>query len=173
MNPNNYTQKTVETLQTAKNMAEENGNQYLTPEHLLYGLVDQDGGLIPSLLDKMGVERDGLLAELDTAISELPKVSGSVQVYFSPEAERVMRAAEKAAKSMGDEYLSVEHLMLGIFAAPTPAIRRIFSDHAITKSAFTEQLSRVKTRPVTTDDPESTYDALAKYGTDLVERARA
>ena len=173
MNANNYTQKTIETLQTAQRMAEENHNAYITPEHILYGLVDQDGGLIPSLLGKLGVNCDGLLAELDTEISKLPQVGGDVQnVYLSPEADRVLHAAEKAAKSMGDEYLSVEHLMLGLFAAPSKNIRRIFDDHGLRQSAFAEALSKVKSGPVTSDNPESTYDALSKYGTDLVKRAR-
>ena len=172
MNAQNFTQKTLEAVQTAQSMAQENQNNYIMPEHLLYALVDQDGGLIPSLLGKMGVDCNALLAELDTAITALPKVSGDTQVYLSQEANRVITAAEKAAKSMGDEYLSVEHLMIGIFAAPTPAIKRIFDNHGITKSAFTTELSKVKTSPVTGDNPESTYDALAKYGTDLVKRAR-
>ena len=172
MNAQNFTQKTLEAVQTAQSMAQENQNNYIMPEHLLYALVDQDGGLIPSLLGKMGVDCNALLAELDTAIAALPKVSGDTQVYLSQEANRVITAAEKAAKSMGDEYLSVEHLMIGIFAAPTPAIKRIFDNHGITKSAFTTELSKVKTSPVTGDNPESTYDALAKYGTDLVKRAR-
>ena len=172
MNAQNFTQKTLEAVQTAQSMAQENQNNYIMPEHLLYALVDQDGGLIPSLLGKMGVDCNALLSELDTAITALPKVSGDTQVYLSQEANRVITAAEKAAKSMGDEYLSVEHLMIGIFAAPTPAIKRIFDNHGITKSAFTTELSKVKTSPVTGDNPESTYDALAKYGTDLVKRAR-
>ena len=172
MNAQNFTQKTLEAVQTAQSMAQENQNNYIMPEHLLYALVDQDGGLIPSLLGKMGVDCNTLLSELDTAITALPKVSGGTQVYLSQEANRVITAAEKAAKSMGDEYLSVEHLMIGIFAAPTPAIKRIFDNHGITKSAFTTELSKVKTSPVTGDNPESTYDALAKYGTDLVKRAR-
>ena len=172
MNAQNFTQKTLEAVQTAQSMAQENQNNYIMPEHLLYALVDQDGGLIPSLLGKMGVDCNTLLSELDTAITALPKVSGDMQVYLSQEANRVITAAEKAAKSMGDEYLSVEHLMIGIFAAPTPAIKRIFDNHGITKSAFTTELSKVKTSPVTGDNPESTYDALAKYGTDLVKRAR-
>ena len=172
MNAQNFTQKTLEAVQTAQSMAQENQNNYIMPEHLLYALVDQDGGLIPSLLGKMGVDCNALLSELDTAIAALPKVSGDTQVYLSQEANRVITAAEKAAKSMSDEYLSVEHLMIGIFAAPTPAIKRIFDNHGITKSAFTAELSKVKTSPVTGDNPESTYDALAKYGTDLVKRAR-
>ena len=172
MNAQNFTQKTIETIQTAKSMAMENGNQYIMPEHLLYALVDQDGGLIPSLLQKMGVDCNAVLSELNTAIDALPKVSGDYDVYLSREAERVMNAAEKSAKSLGDEYLSVEHVMIGIFAAPTAAIKRIFADHGITKAKFTAELSKVKKGPVTGDNPENTYDALSKYGTDLVERSR-
>ena len=172
MNAEKFTQKSLDAVRTAKSMAEENRNNYITPEHLLYALVDQDGGLIPSLLGKMKVDCNAVLSELDTAIAALPKVGNVSEVYISPECDRAINAAEKAAKSMGDEYISVEHLMIGIFAAATPAIKRIFSDHGITKTAFTEALSKVKTGPVTGDNPESTYDALAKYGTDLVKRAR-
>ena len=172
MNSQNYTQKTIEAIQTAQAMAQENSNSYITPEHLLYALVDQDSGLIPSLLGKMGVDCNAVLSELDTAISALPKVSGSPEVYLSSETGRVISAAGKAAKSMGDEYISVEHLMIGLFAAATPAVKRIFDSHGITKSAFTAELSKVKSSPVTGDNPESTYDALNKYGTDLVKRAR-
>ncbi|MCI7370148.1 MAG: ATP-dependent chaperone ClpB [Firmicutes bacterium] len=172
MNAQNFTQKTIETIQTAQSMAQENQNQYITPEHILYALVDQDGGLIPSLLGKMGVDCNTVLAELDTAIAALPKVTGDTDVYLSREADRVMQAAEKSAKSLGDEYLSVEHLMIGIFSAATPAVKRILADHGITKSAFTAELAKVKNGPVTSDNPENTYDALKKYGTDLVERAR-
>ena len=172
MNAEKFTQKSLDAVRTAKSMAEENRNNYITPEHLLYALVDQDGGLIPSLLGKMKVDCNAVLSELDTAIAALPKVGNVSEVYLSPECDRAINAAEKAAKSMGDEYISVEHLMIGIFAAATPAIKRIFSDHGITKTAFTESLSKVKTGPVTGDNPESTYDALAKYGTDLVKRAR-
>ncbi len=172
MNAQNYTQKSLEAVQTAQAMAQENRNNYIAPEHLLYALVDQDGGLIPSLLGKMGVDCNTVLAELDTAIAQLPKVGEGGEVYLSAETSRILNAAEKAAKSMGDEYTSVEHLMIGIFAAATPAIKRIFADHGITKSAFTGELSKVKTSPVTGDNPESTYDALSKYGTDLVKRAR-
>ena len=173
MNAQNFTQKTIEAVQTAQSMAQENRNSYITPEHLLYALVDQDGGLIPTLFKRMGVDCDAVLSELDGAIAALPKVGGdSSEVYMSSELSRVFTAAEKAAKSMGDEYLSVEHLMIGIFAAGTAATKRILADHGITKSAFTTELSKVKSAPVTGDNPESTYDALKKYGTDLVERAR-
>ena len=172
MNAQNFTQKSLEAVQTAQAMAQENSNNYIMPEHLLYALVDQDGGLIPSLLSRMGVDCNALLSEIGTGIAALPKVGNASDVYMSQEFNRVMTAAEKAAKSMKDEYLSVEHLMIGIFAAATPFIKRLFSDHGITKSAFTKELSKVKSSPVTGDNPEDSYDALSKYGTDLVKRAR-
>ena len=171
MNTQNYTQKTVEAIQNAQNIARENDNQSLVPEHLLYSLLDQDGGLIPSLFGKMGVDCNTVLGELDSYIATLPKVSGG-EMYLSSETDRVIRTAEKTAKSMNDEYVSVEHLMLGIFTNMTPEIRKIFNTHGITKSAFVDELSKVKTSPVTSDNPEDTYDALSKYGTDLVKRAR-
>ena len=172
MNAQNFTQKSLEAVQTAQAMAQENRNNYIAPEHLLYALADQDGGLIPSLLGRMGTDVNALLSELDSAIAALPKVGQVSQVYLSPELDRAINAAEKAAKSTGDEYVSVEHLMIGLFAAATPALKRIFADHGITKAAFTAELAKVKTSPVTGDNPESTYDALTKYGTDLVQRAR-
>ena len=171
MNTQNYTQKTVEAIQNAQNIARENDNQSLVPEHLLYSLLDQDGGLIPSLFGKMGIDCNTVIGELDSYIATLPKVSGG-EMYLSSETDRVIRTAEKTAKSMNDEYVSVEHLMLGIFTNMTPEIRKIFNTHGITKNAFVDELSKVKTSPVTGDNPEDTYDALSKYGTDLVKRAR-
>ena len=173
MNADKFTQKTIETIQTAQSMAQENGNQYLTPEHLLYALIDADGGLIGTLLGRMGVDCNAVLSELDTAIDRLPKVSGgSGEVYASPETGKIFNFAEREAKNGGDAYVSVEHLMLGIFANETADIKRIFSAHGITKAGFAAELKKVKTGPVTSDNPEDTYDALKKYGTDLVERAR-
>ena len=172
MNEYNYTQNSIKALQTAEAMAQENSNNYLTPEHLLYALVDQDGGTIQTIFQKLGADCNAILSELDTAISQLPKVSGQPQVYASNETSRAINAAAKAAKSMGDEYISVEHLMIGIFASATPAVKRILADHNITKAGFSAELSKIKSGPVTSDNPESTYDALTKYGTDLVKRAR-
>jgi len=173
MNAEKYTQKTLDAFRTAQSMAQENQNQYLTPEHLLYALLDQDGGLVPSIFGKMGVDCDGLLSELDTLIGRLPKVSGgSGEVYASPETGKVLSVAEKTAEKLHDEYISVEHLMLGIFSEGTSQVKQLLQNHGITRSRFTEELSKVKTNPVTSDNPEETYDALKKYGTDLVERAR-
>ena len=173
MNAEKYTQKALEAVKTAQNMAQENGNQYVTSEHLLYALLDQDGGLIGSLFGKMGVDCDGLLSEIDTLIRKLPRISGgSGEVYASPEVGKILNLAEKTAEKLHDEYLSVEHLMLAIFSEGSQNVRQLLSDHGITRSRFSDELSKVKTSPVTSDNPEDSYDALKKYGTDLVERAR-
>ena len=173
MNAEKYTQKALEAVKTAQNMAQENGNQYVTTEHLLYALLDQDGGLIESLFGKMGVDCDGLLSELDTLIRKLPRISGgSGEVYASPEVGKILNLAEKTAEKLHDEYLSVEHLMLAIFSEGSQSVRQLLSDHGITRSRFSDELAKVKTSPVTSDNPEDSYDALKKYGTDLVERAR-
>ena len=173
MNAEKYTQKALEAVKTAQNMAQENGNQYVTTEHLLYALLDQDGGLIGSLFGKMGVDCDGLLSELDTLIRNLPRISGgSGEVYASPEVGKIFNLAEKTAEKLHDEYLSVEHLMLAIFSEGSQSVRQLLSDHGITRSRFSDELAKVKTSPVTSDNPEDSYDALKKYGTDLVERAR-
>ena len=112
MSTEKYTQKTLEAIRDAQALA-----QYLTPEHLLYALLKQDGGLIGSIFSRMGVDCGGLLAELGTKIDELPKVSGgSGEVYASPETGKVLTVAEKTAEKLHDEYISVEHLMLGIFS---------------------------------------------------------
>ena len=173
MNAEKYTQKALEAVKTAQNMAQENGNQYVTTEHLLYALLDQDGGLIGSLFGKMGVDCDGLLSELDTLIRNLPRISGgSGEVYASPETGKILNLAEKTAEKLHDDYISVEHLMLAIFSEGSQSVRQLLSDHGITRSRFSDELAKVKTSPVTSDNPEDSYDALKKYGTDLVERAR-
>ena len=172
MNSDKLTQKTIETINAATAMARENDNQYVTPEHLLYALLDADGGLIPTLLGRAGADVDAMLSALDTAIGKLPKVQGSQSVYPSNEFGRVIDFAEKVAGKLKDEYVSVEHLMLGVFAHETPAIKAILREQNVTKDDFTRELGKVKTGHVTTDNPEDTYDALEKYGTDLVARAR-
>ena len=173
MSTEKYTQKTLEAIRDAQALAQEKSNQYLTPEHLLYALLKQDGGLIGSIFSRMGVDCGGLLTELGTKIDELPKVSGgSGEVYASPETGKVLTVAEKTAEKLHDEYISVEHLMLGIFSEGSSSLKQLLQDHGITRSRFSEELSKVKSNPVTSDNPEDTYDALKKYGTDLVERAR-
>ena len=128
MNAEQYTKKTVEALNTAQGMAAENQNAYVTPEHLLYALVDDDGGLTGTLLGRMGVGCDGVLAELDGIIEKLAKVSGGGDIYASRETAEVLTLAEKTAANLKDSYVSVEHLMLALLAKPTAELRRLFQD---------------------------------------------
>ena len=176
MNAQKLTKKALEALNSAQNIALENQNMQIMPEHLLYALVDQEGGLIPQLLKRAGVNTDNLLALLDGEISKIPAVTGSGRepdkIYISPLTDKILSGAERLADSLKDEYVSVEHIMLSIFDNPSDGIRNIFRSLGITKQGFTEQLKKVKTDRVTSDEPENTYDSLNKYGFDLVQRAR-
>ena len=176
MNAQKFTKKALEALQNAQSMAIENQNMQIMPEHLLYALVDQEGGLIPQLLKKTGVDTDNLLAQLDSAIAKIPAVSGSGRepdkIYISPVTDKILSEAERLASSMKDEYVSVEHVMLAIFDHATEEIKSIFRTLGITKDSFLSELKKVKTDRVTSDEPENTYDALNKYGFDLVQRAK-
>ena len=177
MNAEKFTQKSLEAIKTAQDMALENNNIQIMPEHLMYALLDQEGGLIGSLFTKMGIDVNSTLAALDTVISGMPAMTGSGRepgkVYVAPETDRILTAAEKTAANMKDEYVSVEHIMLAIFDNPTAKLSRLFKEKNIDKQAFFTALASVKSGRVTSDNPEETYEALKKYGTDLVERARS
>ena len=176
MNAQKFTKKALEAVQTAQSIAIENQNMQIMPEHLLYALVDQEGGLIAQLLKKMGKDCDNLLALLDSAIRKIPAVSGSGRepdkIYISQVTDKILNESERLANSMRDEYVSVEHIMLAIFDHATEEIRNIFQSLGITKDAFLTELKKVKTERITSDEPEATYDALSKYGFDLVQRAK-
>ncbi|MGN1450774.1 MAG: ATP-dependent chaperone ClpB [Eubacteriales bacterium] len=176
MNTDKFTQKSLEAIKSAQDIAIENKNFQITPEHLLYALLDQEGGLIGSLFSKIGADTNAVLSALDAAIDAIPAVTGSGRdpdkVYVSPETDRILSSASKLAQKQNDEYVSVEHIALAILENPTPAISRIFRDNGITRDGFAKALSSVKNSRVTSDNPEETYDALTKYGTDLVQRAR-
>jgi len=176
MNAEKFTQKSLESLRVAQSLALERNNIQIMPEHLLYALVSQEGGLIPSLLEKMGKDTRQVLSYLERIISEIPGVTGSGRepdkIYISHETERVLSSAEKQAAQMKDDYVSVEHIMLGILDHPTEKLKKLFSEFGIEKNSFLGELAGVKNTRVTSDNPEETYDALKKYGTDLVERAR-
>lgn len=177
MNAQKLTQKALEAIQTAQNIAIENQNIQILPEHLFYALLDGEDGLVNNLFRKMGKNPDALLAETDTLIRKLPAVSGSGRepdkVYISPLTDKILTAAEKLAAGMKDDYVSVEHIMLCIFDYAEGALKDIFRAHGITKDGFLKELKKVKTDRITSDNPETTYDALNKYGFDLVERARS
>ncbi|CDB24840.1 aTP-dependent chaperone protein ClpB [Firmicutes bacterium CAG:552] len=176
MDANKLTQKALEALQSAQNIAIENNNVQIMPEHLLYALIDQQNGLIGQLIKKMGKSPDALLSGLDALISKIPAVSGSGRepdkVYVAPLTDKILTAAERLAKSMNDDYTSVEHIMLCIFDYADDGIRSLFRERGITKDDFVTQLKKVKTDRITSDNPENTYDVLSKYGFDLVERAK-
>ena len=176
MNAQKFTKKALEAINSAQSIAIENQNIQIMPEHLLYALVDQEGGLIPQLFKKMGVDTDNFLALLDGAIGRIPAVSGSGRepdkIYISPVTDKIFNEAERLAGSMRDEYVSVEHVMLAVFDHATDEIKNIFRSLGITKDAFLSELKKVKTDRVTSDEPENTYDALNKYGFDLVQRAK-
>jgi len=171
MDISKFTDKSIEAIQNAQEIARENGNQQVTQLHLFLALL-ADKGLIPQLLVKMGVDIKGVITDTENSIAKLPKVSGG-QIYASDDFSSTITVAQKTASNMKDDYTSVEHIFLAIISSPTDEVKEIFKKHNITKDAMLKALVDVRgnTR-VTSNNPEDTYDALQKYGTDLVKRAR-
>ena len=177
MNAQKFTQKSLEAIQEAQNLAIENNNMQLEEQHLVAALLQQRDGLIPQLLKKMHVDCDAVQRAVAEKISRIPGVTGpgreAGKIYVSADVDAVLTAAEKEADRMKDEYVSVEHIMLAILNRPNNAMKDVFQRFGIEKNAFLTALSSVRgnTR-VTSDTPEETYDALSKYGQDLVELAK-
>ena len=173
MNINRFTQKSVESINNSQKIAMDHGNQALEQVHLLLSLIDVEDSLIEKLLQKMGIPLDAFRSAVEEKINALPKVSGGQQ-YFSQEANKVVMNAEDHAKAMGDEYVSVEHIFLALLKDGDKTVKELFKQFGITKEKFLEALSSVRgNQKVMTDNPEGTYDALNKYGFEMVERARA
>lgn len=177
MSSNQYTQKSMEAIQNAQALAGEYGNQELSQLHLLAALTESADGLIPQLLTQMNVNASSLRAAVLSEIEKLPRVTGSAReagkVYVTADMDKALREAAQEAARMKDEYISVEHLMLGILNGPERAVKEIFRTFNISKDAFLKALSAVRgAARVTSDSPEDTYDALKKYGSDLTELAR-
>ena len=177
MNTNQYTQKTLEALQAAQQLAVEYQHNQLEPEHLLHALASQEQGLIPQLLQKLNVDPGSFAAAVAEKLSALPRVSGSGRdpdkVYISQAADKVLSAAAREAKAMKDYYISVEHVFLGLLDEQTQNTTELFRAFSITKDKFLQQLTAVRgNQRVTNDNPEETYNALQKYGQDLVDLAR-
>ena len=176
MNFNQYTQKSLEAVQLSQNIARDKGHQQLEQVHILAALLGQEGGLTPQLLGRMEISVESLSAATLQELGKLPAVRGSREAdrfYISADADAVFTAAEAQAKAMRDDYVSVEHLFLGLLDAAAGAVKRLFDTYRITKEAALQALQSVRgNQRVTTDNPEGTYDALEKYGTDLVKRAR-
>ncbi len=175
MNTQNLTQNTLKTIENARRMASEYGNQTLHPLHLLFALCEPEDGLIRQLLIRMGCDVPALLADTEGAVAKRPKVSGgSGEVYLSPEADAVLAEAEKEASKMKDSFVSVEHLFLGLLEKADRETKDLLSRRGIERARFLTALKDVRgNRRVESDNPEDTYDVLKKYGTDLVEQARA
>lgn len=177
MNPQKYTQKSLEAIQSAQSTTIEYQNMQLEQQHLFYALLTQEDGLIPQILSQMNVNTEDLRSEVERSIGALPKVSGAGReadkIYIASDVDMVLNSAEKTADNMHDEYVSVEHLMLSLLDKPNDTLKRIFKDFNITRDSFLKILMSVRgSTRVTSNTPEETYDALKKYGDDLVERAR-
>ena len=168
-----FTQKSLEALNTAQMLASENGNAEISQEHLLYALISQEDGLIPEILKGMGCDLNGLCDAVEQKISRLSKVSGGSRAYVAESVNKVLIEAEKQAKSMKDDFVSVEHLFLALIIKADRSVDELLSSFKITKDAFLKQLMSVRgNQRVTNENPENTYDVLKKYGTNLVEMAR-
>ena len=173
MNIQKFTQKSIESIQSAQSLAEEYGNQQIMQEHMLLALLTQKEGLIPELVRKSGADAEALKREAMGSIERMPKVSGGSR-YLSPELESALNEAEREAEKMKDEYVSVEHIMLALFKKASGSIKQLFSACGLTQNGFLNALKSVRgNQRVTSDNPEDTYDVLEKYGQDLVELARS
>ena len=177
MNTNQYTQKTLEALQAAQQLAVEYQHNALEPEHLLHALATQEQGLIPQLLQKLNVDAGSFSAAVAEKLSAMPRVSGSGRdpdkVYISQATDKVLSTAAREAKAMKDDYVSVEHIFLALLDEQTQNTSELFRAFGITKDKFLQQLTAVRgNQRVTNDNPEDTYNALQKYGQDLVDLAR-
>ena len=177
MNAQNYTQKSLAAIQDAQSLTIRNENQQMEQIHLFSALLQQEDGLVRELFKRMGVTVESLEAAVNQELAKLPRVSGSGReadkYYVSRAVDEALQKAEDIAKSMKDDYVSVEHLLLALFDTADSTIKNLFRTYNITKEACLKTLQTIRgSQRVTTDNPEGTYDALAKYGTDLVKQAR-
>ena len=177
MNMNRFTQKSLAAIQGAQDLAVEYGQQQIEQQHLLLALIADAEGFVPQLLTAMGMTVPSFEAAVKAEVNKLPKVSGSGReadkVYVAQDVDRALKSAEQAAQSMKDEYISVEHLFLGLLDAANSSLKELFRTYNVTREKVMQALASVRgNQRVTSDNPEETYDALKKYGTDLVERAR-
>ena len=172
MNISKFTQKSLQAVQNLEKTAYDFGNQEIEQEHLLYNLLHQEDSLILKMIEKMEINKEHFLNNVENALNARVKVSGGQQ-YIGQYLNKVLVSGEDEAKAMGDEYVSVEHLFLAMLRYPSPSMKKLFQEYGITRERFLQALSTVRgNQRVTSDNPEATYDTLAKYGQDLVERAR-
>ena len=172
MNISKFTQKSIEAVNQCEKIAYDHGHQEIDQEHFLYSLLTIDDSLIASLLEKMGINKETFLSQVQELLNKKPKVSGG-QVYMSNDLNQVLLHGEDEMKAMKDEYVSVEHLFLAMIKHPNKAVKELFRAYGITRDRFLQVLSQIRGgQKVTSDNPEETYDSLEKYGYDLVKRAR-
>ena len=172
MNINKFTQKSIEAVNQCEKIAYDHGHQEIDQEHFLYSLLTIDDSLIASLLEKMGINKETFLSQVQELLNKKPKVSGG-QVYMSNDLNQVLLHGEDEMKAMKDEYVSVEHLFLAMIKHPNKVVKELFRAYGITRDRFLQVLSQIRGgQKVTSDNPEETYDSLEKYGYDLVKRAR-
>ncbi len=172
MNINKFTQKSIEAVNQCEKIAYDHGHQEIDQEHFLYSLLTIDDSLIASLLEKIGINKETFLSQVQELLNKKPKVSGG-QVYMSNDLNQVLLHGEDEMKAMKDEYVSVEHLFLAMIKHPNKAVKELFRAYGITRDRFLQVLSQIRGgQKVTSDNPEETYDSLEKYGYDLVKRAR-
>lgn len=173
MDTNKYTAKALEAVNGAQNIALEYNNQEIKPEHFAYALLDDEKGLVGKILSGNGVSVNALKEAVLNLIRSFPKVTGDgASIYLGTDAARIIAAAEKSAKRDGDAYVGVEHLFTAVLDNPTASLKKLFTAYGVQRGAFEDSLKKIKTAPNSTDNPEDTYEALEKYGYDLVERAR-
>ena len=174
MNIQKFTQKSVEAINNCQQLAYEYGNQQIEQEHLLYALLTLEDSLIRRLIEKMGIDPAGFTEYAQRQVNGLTKVQGSnAQAYVSNALNKVLLGAEQEAKSLGDDYVSVEHLFLALIKHAAGGVKKAFQEYAIDRERFLKVLSTVRgNQRVTTDNPEATYDTLEKYGEELVSKAR-
>ena len=178
MNAQKLTQKSIEAIQSANSLAIDHQNQQIEQVHLMSALLEQDGGLIPQLFEKMGIAVDSVKNQLKRSIEALPSVTGSGrkadEIYVARDVDRALSEAEKEAAHMKDDYVSVEHIMLGLFDAMGKELQSVLKPFSISKDGFLAALLKVRgNQHVTDQNPEETYDVLSKYGQELVEKARS
>ena len=172
MNINKFTQKSLEAVNNCEKLAYQYGSPEIDQEHFLYSLLTIEDSLILKLIEKMEVNKEAFLSQVQQAVEKKPKVSGG-QTYISKSLNQVLVSAEDEAKAMGDEYVSVEHLFLSLMKYPNTEIKKLFQAYGITRERFLQALSTVRgNQKVVSDNPEATYETLEKYGYDLVERAK-
>ncbi|MBR1724567.1 MAG: type VI secretion system ATPase TssH, partial [Ruminococcus sp.] len=176
MNANRLTTKSQEAFADAQSAAARYSNQTVDEQHLLYALLKQEGGLIPELMQSLGCDPAMLTRSVEGAIEKLPRVQTSTRqdgIYVSSEMNAALSEAESQAERMGDSYVSVEHLLLGMIECPNGELKEIFKTFGITKEKVLSALQQIRgNQQVTSQDPEDTYNVLKKYGQDLVEMAK-